>query len=186
MLHRIREAMRRRDNDYILTSIVEIDEAYFGSFDPNQKRGRGTESKVVVTMSLNDKGYPLFAKMNVVDKIDSKTIQQLVIKNIHPKSNIRTDRYSVYKSLSAKGYNHTPFAINDDLNKLMKWIHITISNAKAFIIGAYHGLDKPHLQSYLNKFCYRFNPRNFKGQLFNRLLYSCVLGLPITYFKLTL
>lgn len=175
--------MRQRNNEYILTSIVEIDEAYFGSFGSNQKRGRGTDkSKVVVAMSLNDKGYPLFAKMNVVDKIDSETIQQLVIKNIHPKSNIRTDGYSVYKFLSAKGYNHTPLVINDDLNKLMKWIHITISNAKTFIIGTYHGLYKPHLQSYFNEFCYRFNLSNYR---FLTGFYTVVLVLPITYSELT-
>jgi hypothetical protein len=59
------------------------------------------------------------------------------------------------------------------------------SNAKAFIGGTYHGLDSKHLQAYLSEFCYRFNRRKFKGELFNRLL-SCYSSTHvITFSELT-
>ncbi|MCL5781330.1 MAG: IS1595 family transposase, partial [Firmicutes bacterium] len=37
----------------------------------------------------------------------------------------------------------------------------------------------------LNEFCYRFNRRNFKGELFNRLLNICLSTKTITYTELT-
>ena len=36
-----------------------------------------------------------------------------------------------------------------------------IGNAKAFILGTYHGLPKKNLQEYLVEFCYRFSRRHF-------------------------
>ncbi|MBW2599720.1 MAG: IS1595 family transposase, partial [Deltaproteobacteria bacterium] len=39
-------------------------------------------------------------------------------------------------------------------------------------------------QSYPDEFCYRFNRRNFKGQLFNRLLNACASTSTVTYDEL--
>lgn len=73
-----------------------------------------------------------------------------------------------------------------EADEKLRWVHILISNAKAFIAGTYHGLDKGHLQVYLNEFCYRFNRRAWQPQLFGRLLSACLYGPIITYADLTL
>jgi hypothetical protein len=46
-----------------------------------------------------------------------------------------------------------------EADEKLRWVHTLVSNAKAFIAGTYHGLDKKHLQAYLYEFCYRFNRR---------------------------
>ena len=66
----------------------------------------------------------------------------------------------------------------------LKWLHTAISNLKTLIVGTYHGLDSKHLQAYFNEYCYRFNRRKFKGQLFNRLLNACIGTTTITYRQL--
>lgn len=43
MLHKIRQAMRKRDAEYTLAGIVELDDAFFGAPSEGGKRGRGTE-----------------------------------------------------------------------------------------------------------------------------------------------
>jgi hypothetical protein len=53
-------------------------------------------------------------------------------------------------------------------------VRIAIGNAKAFIHGAYHGLDKKHLQRYFNEFGYRYNRRHLQGDIFDRLLAATV------------
>ncbi|MHB1256696.1 MAG: IS1595 family transposase, partial [Dethiobacteraceae bacterium] len=40
------------------------------------------------------------------------------------------------------------------------------------------------LQAYLGEYCYRFNRRMFKGQLFNRLVHCCVTSSVVTYPEL--
>jgi len=42
LLHRIRHAMAQRDDNYMLTGTVELDDTYFGRSKKGDKRGRGT------------------------------------------------------------------------------------------------------------------------------------------------
>ena len=53
---------------------------------------------------------------------------------------------------------------------LLHWLHIVISNAKAFILGTYHGLPKKHHQSYLDAYSFRFSRRCFGKALIERLV----------------
>jgi hypothetical protein len=56
MLHKIRQAMRKRDADYTLAGIVELDDAFFGAPSEGGKHGGGTnKTKVLIGLSLNQK-----------------------------------------------------------------------------------------------------------------------------------
>ena len=56
MSHKIRNAMKERDEEYQLSGFVEIDEGFFGSPSEGEgKRGRGTDkAPVVVALSLDN------------------------------------------------------------------------------------------------------------------------------------
>ncbi len=61
LLHRLRRAMGQRDKDYILSGVIELDDAYFGVPKSNGKRGRGTDkTSVLAAVPLTEKGYPRF------------------------------------------------------------------------------------------------------------------------------
>ena len=188
LLQRIRTAMLDRELDYMLSGLIEMDDAYLnGPGDGGGKRGRGTEkAKVVVAVSLDDKNHPEFVKMQVVDRLDSDTLGAFAEMNIENGSTISTDAYSSYNQLKKDGYNHLPKVFNPkEDSEHLKWLHVIVSNAKAFIHGTYHGLDKKHLQFYLDEFCFRFNRRFNIGELFNRLLFCCTDAEKITYAELT-
>lgn len=61
----------------------------------------------------------------------------------------------------------------DDTDHL-KWLHIMISNIKATIEGAYHGIYNKYIQCYLDEFSYRFNRRFSKKPMLDHLLECCV------------
>ena len=65
----------------------------------------------------------------------------------------------------------------DPNSGLLHWLHIVISNVKAFILGTYHGLPKKHFQSYLDEHSFRFSRRGFGGALVERLSLSIALPL---------
>jgi len=187
MLHKIRHGMAERDSQYTLNGIVEMDEAYFGSPTEGGKRGRGTEqAKVVVGLSLNRQGHPLFAKMQVVSDLKGATLLSFANTFIKSGAAIYSDKYSSYRVLDDSKFEHHSLVF-DPVNHPdhLHWLHTIISNAKAFINGTYHGLDSKYLPSYLNEFCYRFNRRHFTGELFNRLLSCCCLTSSITLSELT-
>ena len=60
-------------------------------------------------------------------------------------STIRSDGYRSYiPALEGYTHEHKPY---DPNSGLLHWLHIVISNAKAFILGTYHGLPKKNLQA---------------------------------------
>ncbi len=104
--------------------------------------------------------------------------------NIREGSTVQTDAYHSYRKPLAEKFTHQ-YKIFDADSDLLHWLHIVIGNAKAFVNGTFHGLGKKHLQRYLDEFCYRFNRRNFKGEIFNRLLLTIVSAKPLTFAELT-
>lgn len=187
MLHKIRKAMADRDSCYILSKIVEIDDAYFGAPDEGGKRGRGTDKTPgVIVLEIDEQGRPLYVKLKVVDNIKGETLLETACETIQPGTEVRTDGFKAYNKLSEHDYKVCAknFDPENDTAHLL-WLHKIVSNLKAFISGTYHGLDKKHLQRYFDEFAYRFNRRRFQDQLFSRLLTACSLTNTITYKELT-
>lgn len=174
VLSRIRNAMGQRDSDYLLSGIVEFDDTYFGGPTVGRKRGRGTEkAKVFVALSLDDAGNSKHLTMQVTKNLKQASVKKFAQAHIDKESIIRSDGYRSYKPALAEGYTleAKPYNPNDNL---LHWLHTIISNAKAFILGTYHGLPQKNLQAYLNEFCYRFSRRNFHGLLVDRLILAVV------------
>ena len=186
MSGKLRYAMGKRDENYTLCGIVEMDDAFFGGSSQGGKRGRGTnKTVVVVSVSLADNGKPQFAKMEVVETVDGETVKSFAERSIAKGSEIHTDGLPVYSILDKNGYSLVQKIFDPKTEpEHLHWTHIIISNAKAFINGTFHGLDSVHLQSYLDEFCYRLNRRWMTSTIFSRLLNACVHVGKITYHEL--
>ena len=168
MLRRIRIAMGQQDETHQLCGVIEFDDAYFGGPTVGKKRGRGTEkAKVFVAVSLDERGNPLYAKMRVTQKIKRACVKKFAQAAFAQGSTIHSDGYRSYiPALKDYTHEHKPY---DPNSGLLHWLHIVISNAKAFILGTYHGLPKKHLQAYLDEYCFRFSRRDFGPRLLERL-----------------
>ena len=185
LLHRIREAMGKRDEQYLLTGIVEFDDSYFGGPKDGGKRGRGTKrSKVLVALSKDEAGKPQHLKMKVVPNLKGKTIGSFAAANIAENSIIQSDAAPNYRAALAKKWLHQ-YEVFDADSQTLAWLHTIVSNVKAFIQGTAHGLDSKHLQRYLNEVCYRFNRRFFERSLFDHLLHAVALSSPLGLDVLT-
>lgn len=186
LLHKIRRAMQKREQKYVLAGIVEMDEAYFGGPGQEPTRGRGTnKTPVLVAMALTPRGKPKYLKMKAVSNVKSKTMSDFVDNSLGADVTIVNDGFSAYKAIAAS--HRTLMMKFDPTNNPdhMKWAHKAISNAKVFIQGTYHGIKGKHLQAYLDEYDYRYNRRNFQGEWFNRLLTAAVSVRTITYAELT-
>lgn len=166
LLKRIRAAMGQRDQKYLLSGIIEMDDAYFGGEKHGGKRGRGTEQKTaVLAISKTKDGKPLFLQISQTDTLKTADLQAFVDGHIKQDSTIQCDGYASYKNLTnvlcmPKVYDST----SGDL----KWMHTVIANLKAFLLGTYHGRCT-EWQSYFDEFAFRFNRRHFSMELFPRL-----------------
>lgn len=185
LLHRIRHAMSERDNNYMLTGIVELDDTYFGKPKKGGKRGRGTtKTKVVVAVSKDEEGKPKYAKMQVVPDLKGRTIGKFAKGCIEEGSTVQTDAYRSYRKPLAEKYLHE-YQVFDTESDMLKGLHTIIGNAKAFVSGTFHGLGRKHMQSYLDEYCYRFNRRYLGGDIFSRLLLAVTRSSILRFADLT-
>ena len=193
MLHKLRQAMGARDELYQLKGSLELDDGFFSTDtkeeDKNQplKRGRGSQrkSKVLVMAESEPvegqktkKGKPRkvgHIKMLVMEDLKSDTVTELVEKNVSDESKIDSDDSTSYNKLAEVVEEHKPQVVaKEEINKVLPWVHLAISNAKRMLLDVYHHMSPLYLQSYLNEFCYKFNRRYFGEKLFDRLLMACV------------
>lgn len=164
LLSRIRTAMGQRDEKYLLSGIIELDDGYVGGPSHNGKRGRGTDkAQIVVAVSKSENGAPLFTRMKAVDNVQGKTLQEIIDQNFVTGSKVECDGYRSYLNLENIELSSKKYETND-----LHWVHKAISNLKALLLGTYHGRCSK-LQSYLDEFCFRFNRRFTGNQIFLRL-----------------
>lgn len=177
MLHKLRRAMGRRDGRYTLDGLVELDESFFGAPKEGGCRGRGTsKNKVLVGLSLTAEGKPRHVRFKVLPRIDRTHLEQAIGEMVAPGAMVKTDGLRSYLSLGGKGFIHQRIIAKDqDILEELRWLHVTVSNAKALIGGTYHGLGRQggkHLQAYLDEYAYRFGRRHRPDLIFDR----CVLA----------
>ena len=174
MLHRIRKAMKCREERYLLDGIVELDDTYLGAPTHGKKRGRGTEkTKMIVALSKSEAGHPMYIKMTAVPNLKGVTVGKFACRNIHQGAKIESDNARGYKKPLAQKYFHV-FETYDHESGQLNWTHKVISNFKAMIAGTYHGNEKIHTALYAAEFCYKFNRRKLGNSAYLRLLAALV------------
>ena len=193
MLHKIRDAMGKRDNRYTLSGEIELDEGFFSTEisieqkDKPLKRGRGSQKKTKVLVMAESKviegkttkrGKPKkvgYLKMQVINDLKSETITTIVKRDISNESQIITDDSTSYTKLSEVVLDHKSQVIpKEKIGIILPWVHIAIGNAKSLLADIHHEIKPEYLQNYLNEFCYKFNRRYFGEAMFDRLLITSV------------
>jgi transposase-like protein len=182
ILHKIREALRQRDEIYKISNIIELDGGVFG----NRETGNQTEVLVAVeTKEWVDKKGRLkskagFAKV-VVASETKEEVQKFVNKEIEKNATLHTDRGAGLIHVDGIDIEHR--AVTGDkelLDHWLPWVHKFISNAKSWIVGTHHGVESQYLASYLSEYTFRFNRRHDPDSMFFRALGACVYANPKT------
>lgn len=189
MLHKLRLAMGKRDSEYDLKEIIELDEGFFSTEMEEEekskplKRGRGSQKKTKVLVMAESipiegettrRGKPRkvgHTKMFVIGDLKASTIDSNVSEHVDKEAIIDSDNSTSYTNLKTLVKEHRPKVIKkEDVGKVLPWVHITISNAKRMFLNTFHDIQPEYLQSYLNEYCYMFNRRYFGEKKFERLL----------------
>ncbi len=173
----------------MLAGVVEMDEAYVGGASKG-KRGRGASGKtpVMVMARQNESGGCSLAHMQVIGDVSGPSLSLAAESYVASGSVAATDGLPSYRPLARHGFDHQPLVAVGIENpaELLPWVHIIISNLKRWILDVFHGVSAKHLQSYLDEYCYRYNRRRQRTDLFRRVLNRCVLyAEPVTYTQLT-
>lgn len=193
MLHKIRAAMGKRDNRYLLTESLEIDEGFFETIStPEQKaekrkRGRGSQKQTMAMVFAESQEVESpkkhrpnrkcrYFKMKVCEKFDQDSAKNMILQHIERNAQMITDGYSTYKSLEKEFENMiTKKVPSKQAHVLLPWVHTAIGNAKKVLQGVHQHVKPKYLQNYLDEFCYKLNRRYFGDDIFERILVACTL-----------
>ena len=128
-----------------------------------------------------------FASMEHVQEVSRSEIISVAQAKMKPGGEILTDGRPAYRVVGAEGYEHRYVVLMKDKEGLaqLKWVHTLIANIKGNISGVHHGVASKHMKRCLGKFCYRFNRRIWRLQLFDRTLLACSATSTIIFFELT-
>lgn len=194
MVHKLRKAMGNRDARYTLEGMIEMDEGYF-TIESSEiekakgKRGRGAAGKSNVAImaestQLEDietgkkTSQCRYFKAKVLVSHNAGEINETVQESFDEMSIVFTDDSTSYVDISDYVELHISEKSSEELTKeTLRWVHITISNAKRNLLGNYHKIKGKYLQLYLNEFVYKLNRRYFGEKLFDRLVVASITGL---------
>lgn len=194
MVHKLRKAMGNRDARYTLEGMIELDEGYFTveSSEIEQSkgvRGRGAvgkqnvmimaESTPLEDINTQKKEHQCrYFKAKVLDTHKASEVNETVKECLDEQSIVFTDQSTSYVDIADFVELHITEKSDEKTTKeTLKWVHITISNAKRNLLGNYHKIKRKYLQLYLNEFVYKLNRRYFKDKLFDRLVIANITGL---------
>jgi len=121
---------------------------------------------------------PGYFKAKVLTSHNSEEINQTITSSIGETSIVFTDKSTSYIDIADFIELHiTEKSTKESTKETLKWVHITISNAKRNLLGNYHKIKGKYLQLYLNEFVYKLNRRYFGDKLFDRLVIANITGL---------
>ena len=157
-----------------LAGIVEIDEASLPlrtkDDPPAGGGGRSHEGKMLIVGAVEvNEGKPGRLRLAVTKDYSADSLHSFIAAALAAGSTAKTDGWSGYPG--APDVVHDPHVVGPmAAHIVLPWIHVTFSNLKTWAKGVYHGLRKPHLQTYLDEFVFRFNRRRTPHAAFRSLL----------------
>lgn len=185
-LHKLRRAMVRPGRD-LLTGEVEIDETIVGGPEKGRK-GRAIEEKALVVIAAEKRGRAIGRiRMRRIEEASAATLLAFIHETVAPGTTVHTDGWKGYNGLEAAGYPHRVSVIStlpEQAHELMPRVHNVASLLKRWLMGTLQGgIQKRHLDYYLDEFTFRFNRRTSRarGLLFRRLVEQAVDLQPVPY-----
>jgi transposase-like protein len=168
-----------------LAGLVEADETTFpcrSKEDPiTGGGGRSAQGKLLIAGAVEVRdGKPGRIRLTEIEDFSATSLHAFLATNLTQDATAKTDGWASYPG--AKNINHEPHVVGPmAAHIVLPWIHRVFANFKTWALGVYHGLRRPHLQTYLDEFVFRFNRRSNRHAGFARLL---AIGLdlkPMTY-----
>ena len=184
-LHKLRRAMVRPNREQ-LCGTIEVDEIVVGG----RVRGRGprvTGNKTWVGVAVEVRGEGGGRlRMIPIPGVSAEQLEAFVMQVAAPGSTIVTDGRVAYAGLSRLGYSVRRISTGygkprDEVDRLVCRAHRVSALLKRWLLGIHQGgVERKHLQAYLDEFIFRFNRRGSpnRGMLFHRLAQQAVLVKP--------
>jgi transposase-like protein len=160
-----------QDREHVpLMGLVEVDECYVGGLEEG-RGGRSLRKKACVAAAVEmHEGRPGFGRIRLAHLEDAsgRSLEAFLESHVEPGSEVKTDGWCGYTSVSELGYEHTVTQISGSgklAHQLFPGVHRVFSLLQRLLLGTYQGaVSRHHLQKYLDEFEFRFNRRESQSR----------------------
>lgn len=158
---------------------VHVDEFEIGTpKEGEQGRSKSaTKMRVVIALEYRSgkcgRGYA-----QIIDDYSSKSLRPIFDDHIDKGASICADGWSGYKPLK-KEYPHLTQKLSDK-GRNFPMLHFQIRNFKNWLRGVHSYCNNEYLQKYINEYFFRFNRRNHRASILDKVLQRIVEASPTT------
>lgn len=177
--------MSLSNSEKLLNSLFyEADVFNIGAKSKNNA-GRASEQQPILGILSTDKGnnYPRFIKLRRINDYTGlslkKNIEQCCI--LTHAALLNTDGEKGFNTLNEEIQVKNKKISYEEKNHRLLWLNIIIGNIKNNITGIYHGITKREMPLFLNEQEYRFNHRNMRKTVMDKIKKYLQKSFPISH-----
>ncbi|MEO9052720.1 MAG: IS1595 family transposase [Ginsengibacter sp.] len=159
---------------------VHVDEFVVGGKEPG-KPGRSLSAKkaTMIVMEKIDEKTVGRVYLQQIENYEADTLKYAIKEHVGDEALITTDQYPSYQSLKSTMGNL--ITQPSEKGKNFKQLHEQIMLFKIWLRGIHHKCSSQHYQAYLDEYCYRFNRRGHRKNIFDNLIRRMMNQIPHPY-----
>jgi len=158
---------------------VHVDEFEIGTPQSGEQGRSKSEKKVRVVIAFeyrdgkSGRGYA-----RVIDDYSTESLKPIFEEHIKNDAQVLADGWTGYKPLKEEYPNLKQ--ILSQKGKNFKMLHIQIRNFKNWLRGVHSYCNKEYLQKYIDEYFFRFNRRNHRKSILDKIIQRCMAHKPVT------
>jgi len=177
--HKVQVAMKSSEQ-HPLEDSVHVDEFEIGTPQKGEQGRSASEKKVRVVIAFEERdGKTGRGYAKVIEDYSAKSLKPLFDNHIKEDAHVLADGWTGYIPLKNDYPNLKQ--ILSDKGKNFKMLHIQIRNFKNWLRGVHSYCNKEHLQKYIDEYFFRFNRRNHRTSILEKIIQRCVSHKPVTH-----
>jgi len=181
---KVQEAMKSGEQ-YPLEDDVHVDEFEIGTPQKGEQGRSASEKKMRVVIAFEERdGRAGRGYAKVIQDYSSESLKPLFDTHIKEDAHVLADKWTGYIPLKESYPNLKQ--ILSDKGENFKMLHIQIRNFKNWLRGVHSYCNKEYLQSYIDEYFFRFNRRNHRTSILQKVIGRCVNHPPMTLKMLTI
>ena len=170
----------KSSENYPLEDNIHVDEFEIGTPQEGEQGRSKSKKKTRIVIAFEERnGKSGRGYARVIEDYSYESLKPIFDVHIKKDANILADGWAGYKPLK-KNYPNLKQILSEN-GKNFKMLHIQIRNFKNWLRGMHSYCDKQYQQRYIDEYFFRFNRRNNRSSILNKIIERFVLHKPLTY-----
>ncbi len=169
---KVQLAMKSSGNNP-LEGIVHVDEFEIGTPQKGEQGRSASDKKIRVVLAVEERdGKSGRAYAKVIEDYSSASLRPIFEEHISKEASVVADGWTGYAPIKEDYPGLTQILSNQGKN--FKMLHIQIRNFKNWLRGTHSYCNQEYLQNYIDEYFFRFNRRNHRSSIVDKIIGRCV------------